>query len=85
MKRRKAKKVYSEGQLVTVQGTSCVFMSLGLIGNNELNSFNGFDISTGCVVKRCDGKVRLATKKERKRYWLAMKFFLADKIKNNRL
>lgn len=85
MKRRKSKKVYTEGQLITVQGTSCVFMSLGLIGNNELNSFNGFDISTGRVVKRCDGKVRLATKKESKRYWLAMKFFLADKIKNNRL
>ena len=55
MKRRKSKKIFVPGTLITVRGTNCVFMSLGMKHSCELESFNGFDISTGHPVRRCDG------------------------------
>ena len=80
MKRRKSKKLFKPGTLVTIQGTSCVFMSLGLKSACELDSFNGFDISNMKPVTRCDGKARLATKKECERYWMAMKKMVKNRI-----
>ena len=73
MNRRKSKKLYAPGTLVTIKGTTCVFMSLGLKGKGELESFNGINIITGEPVTRCDGQARLATKKEQRWYWLSIK------------
>lgn len=73
MKRRKAKKMYKAGTLITVRGTSCIFMSLGFKGKNELDSFNGINIATGELIRRCDGIVRLATKREKAKYWEILK------------
>ena len=69
MKRRINKIVYVPGTLVTIKGTKCVFMSLGLRGNGFLDSFNGINLLTGNPVSRCDGQARLATKKEQRLYW----------------
>ena len=69
MKRRINKIVYTPGTLVTIKGTKCVFMSLGLRGNGFLDSFNGINLLTGNPVSRCDGQARLATKKEQRLYW----------------
>ena len=69
MNRRKNKKLYAPGTLVTIKGKHCVFMSLGLRNKNSLDSFNGIDILTGKPVARCDGQARLATKKEQRLYW----------------
>ena len=80
MKRRKTKKKFAPGTLVAVHGTNCVFMSLGMKSACELESFNGFDISTGQPVRRCDGKVRLATKKECTRYWDALREIINGKV-----
>lgn len=79
MKRRRSKKTFAPGTLITVQGTSCVFMSLGMMSASELNSFNGFDMATGQPVTRCDGRVRLATRKECDRYWECLKDLLAKR------
>lgn len=73
MKRRKSKKMYAPGTLVAIQGTSCVFMSLGIRNENQLDSFNGIDLSTGKAVRRCDGIARPATRKESEKYWTCIK------------
>ena len=78
MKRRKAKKLCKCGTLLTIEGTGCVFMSLGLIGKNEINSFNGINIHTRELISRCDGKARVATKKECAIYWHVMKQYLSS-------
>lgn len=81
MKRRKSKKKFAPGTLITVQGTSCVFMSLGVKSPCELDSFNGFDLSTGNPVVVYSGRVRLATKKEVVKYWSILKKFAKEKVK----
>ena len=74
MNYRKAKKICRPGALLTVEGTSNVFMSLGLIpGTRQVDSFNGFDIKAGVPVRRSDGKCRPATKKETDAYWRCMR------------
>lgn len=74
MNYRKAKKICHPGALLTVEGTSNVFMSLGLIpGTRQVDSFNGFDIKAGVPVRRSDGKCRPATKKETDAYWQCMR------------
>ena len=77
MKRRKAKKLCKCGTLLTIEGTSCVFMSLGLIDKNRIDSFNGIDIRKREFISRCDGKARVATKKECEMYWHIMKHNLS--------
>ena len=81
MKRRISKKKFSPGTLITVQGTNCVFMSLGMKSSCELDSFNGFDLNTGNPVVVCNGRARLATKKEMVKYWDVLKKFAKEKIK----
>ena len=77
MKIRKAKKLCKCGTLLTIEGTSCVFMSLGLIDKNRIDSFNGIDIRKREFISRCDGKARVATKKECAMYWSIMKRHLS--------
>lgn len=79
MKKRKSKKIYKAGTLITVQGTHCVFMVIGLKGKCELDSFNGINIVTGKPVVRCDGLARLATKKEQRMYWASIKRLIQSK------
>lgn len=74
MKRRKSKKLFKPGTLVTIQGTHCVFMSLGLKGNNELESINGINLETKRVVKECNGKARPSTKREAALYWDILRY-----------
>lgn len=76
---REAKKAYRPGTLITVEGTHCVFMSLGLKKNFKLDSFNGMDILTGEPVRRCDGTARPATKKESLLYWIHLRNFIKGK------
>jgi hypothetical protein len=66
---RKAKKLYKAGTLFKVEGTHVVGMSLGYRSYNEIESFNLIDVVTGEPVARCDGKCRLATKREQDWYW----------------
>lgn len=79
MGKRKSKKQFKPGTLITVQGTRCVFMSLGLKGDNTIESMNGIDIITGKPVSRCDGKARLATKREQMWYWIALRHIIEKK------
>ena len=79
MKKRINKIVYAPGTLVTIKGTKCVFMSLGLRGNGFLDSFNGINLLTGNPVSRCDGQARLATKKEQKMYWMYIRTLVHKK------
>lgn len=79
MNRRRSKKIYKPGTLITVQGTYCVFMVIGLKGKNELDSFNGINVVTGKPVIRCDGRARLATKKEQRLYWTFIKALIHEK------
>jgi hypothetical protein len=72
MNNREAKKLMQHGTLFTVEGTSVVGMSLGYKGKGEIDSFNLIDVVEGIAVKRCDGKCRLATKRERMMYWAAL-------------
>ena len=81
MKRRNSKKKFAPGTLITVQVTSCVFMSLGMKSSCELDSFNGFDLNTGNPVVVCNGRARLATKKEMVKYWDVLKKFAKEKVK----
>ena len=81
MKRRTSKKKFAPGTLITVQGTTWVFMSLGMKSPCELDSFNGFDLNTGNPVAVCNGRARLATKKERVKYWNVLKKFAKEKVK----
>ena len=76
MNNRKAKRIMTPGKLVTVKGTSCVFMSLGKKKGYEIESFNGFDLKTGVPVTRCDGVVRPATKLETIKYWDTIRLFV---------
>lgn len=69
MNKRKIKKTYAPGTLVTIVGTHYVFMSLGYDVNGGLRSFNGFNIITEKPVHNVSGKARLATKGERYHYW----------------
>ena len=71
-------KLFEPGTLITIRGTSCVFMSVGVKTNNEIDTFNGFDILTGEPVTRCDGQARLATKKECTLYWSALRRKLSN-------
>ena len=82
MKRRKAKKLCKCGTLLTIEGTSCVFMSLGLVGKNTIDSFNGVDICKGELISRCDGKARVATRKECAMYWTVMRHHIAVMKRN---
>ena len=83
MKKRNSKKMFSPGTLITVQGTNCVFMSLGMKSSCELDSFNGFDLRTGNPVAVCNGMARLSTKKERVKYWGILKEFAKEKKNDN--
>ena len=80
MKRRKSKKKFIPGTLVTVIGTSYVFTSLGMKSEKELYTINGFDIKTGVPVTVCSGEARLATKKECVRYWKCIKDFSVKRL-----
>lgn len=82
MKRRKAKKMCECGTLIKVEGTDCVFMSLGFVRNGCIDSFNGIDIRKRELISRCSGKGRLATKKESLIYWSVMKEYLAGMCKD---
>ncbi len=73
MNTRKAKKLYKAGTLFKVEGTHVVGMSLGYRSYNEIESFNLIDVVTGEPVARCDGKCRLATKREQDWYWAALR------------
>lgn len=76
MNNRKAKKMCRPGALITVKGTTHVFMSLGLIPKtHQVDSFNGFDIKTGVPMRRSDGKCRPATKRETDAYWQCIRTF----------
>lgn len=81
MNMRKAKKMYKSGTLIAVEGTGCVFMSLGLYGDGSIDSFNGVNIRTKELVSRCSGKGRSATKKECNAYWSVIKDHVAGKLK----
>lgn len=76
---RKAKKLYKAGTLFKVEGTNVVGMSLGCNRKNEIDSFNLIDILTGESVKRCDGKCRLATKKEQRLYFASLRAIILEK------
>lgn len=78
MKRRKVKKLCKCGTLLAIEGTGCVFMSLGLKGKNEIDSFNGVNIRTMELISICDGVARVATKKECDAYWSIMKRHIAN-------
>lgn len=80
MNKRKAKKLMQHGTLFRVEGTSVVGMSLGYKDKGEIDSFNLIDVVKGVGVKRCDGKCRLATKKERMMYWAALTHIAILKI-----
>ena len=56
-------------------------MSLGMKSQCELDSFNGFDLNTGNPVAVCNGRARLATKKESDKYWDVLKKFAKEKVK----
>ena len=75
MKKSALKKIKRKGTLITIKGTNCVFMSLGVFGN-RVESFNGFNLKTMEPVRRCDGKARLATKAEQARYWTCLITYL---------
>ena len=80
MKKRKAKKIFRPGTLFRVVGSKVVGMSLGYRKPNEIESFNLIDVVAGTPVKRCDGKCRLATKKERMMYWAALTYISQKKV-----
>lgn len=68
--KKEIEKITTCGTLVTIVGTTCVFMSLGRDSKpNQLRTLNGIDIKTRTPVTRCDGICRLATKNEVKAYW----------------
>lgn len=70
---RKVKKLFKPGTLFTVIGSNRVVgMSLGYKSPNEIRSFNLIDIVKGETVSRCNGKCRLATKREQAWYWMAL-------------
>ena len=73
MNTKKAKKLFKPGTLFTVVGSNRVVgMSLGYKKPNEINSFNLINIVTGEFIGSCDGKCRLATKREQAWYWAAL-------------
>lgn len=80
MKRRKAKKMFKCGTLIAIEGTGCVFMSLGFVDNGFIDSFNGVDICKRELVSSCSGTGRLATKKECAIYWSVIKAYIAGDI-----
>ena len=75
MNNRQRSKLKNHGTLITIKGTSCVFMVKGMKDRNTIDSFNGFYIKTGMVVKSCDGICRLATKREQSAYWSCLRKF----------
>ena len=79
MNNRKAKKMMQCGTIFRVEGSTVVGMSLGYKGKGEIDSFNLIDIVKNVTVKHCDGKCRLATRKERAMYWLALKHIIETK------
>ena len=79
MKRRTIKKLCAPGSLITVKGTQCVFMSLGMETGTKIGSFNGINLSTGDFINRCDGTVRPSTASEKKKYWECMKVNLGNR------
>ena len=79
MNKRKAKKLFQHGTLFTVVGTHVVGMSMGYKDVNQIDSFNLIDIVKGEAVKRCDGRCRLATKREQAWYWIALRHIIDKK------
>lgn len=75
MKNRNYKRIYRPGTLMRIQGSNCVFMSLGLNprNNKQIFSFYGIDIVERKAVTRADGRARPANKWEQNTYWAVMK------------
>ena len=74
---RKLKKIARPGSVYVIIGTHTAFMSLGGFKRTQ-NGFepiaiNGIYLKHRKLVLRCDGRVRLATKKEEAAYWNIMK------------
>lgn len=83
MKKRNYKRIYRPGTLFRVQGSDCVFMSLGLNprNNRQIFSFNGIDIVKRKAVTRADGRAVPARKWEEQTYWQVMKEIISEKDK----
>lgn len=83
MKKRNYKRIYRPGTLFRVQGSDCVFMSLGLNPRNgsQIFSFNGIDIVKRKAVIRADGRAVPAKKWEEQTYWQVMKEIISEKDK----
>ena len=75
MKKRNYKRIFRPGTLMRIQGSNCVFMSLGLNpkNNRQIFSFNGMDIVERKPVTRTDGRARPANKWEQNTYWAVLK------------
>lgn len=77
MNLRKLKKIARPGNVYVIIGTHTAFMSLGGFKRTkngfEPISINGIDLKNKQLVYRCNGRVRLATKKEAAAYWSIMK------------
>ena len=82
MNNKQRSKLKKAGTLITIKGTSCVFMVIGMKDKNTVDSFNGFDIKTGIAVQKCDGVCRLATKREQSAYWSCLRKFIEFRYKN---
>lgn len=77
MNLRKLKKIARPGNIYVIIGAHTAFMSLGGFKRTrnglEPIAINGIDLKHRNIVPRCDGRVRLATKKEVAAYWNIMK------------
>lgn len=77
MNLRKLKKIARPGNVYVIIGAHTAFMSLGGFKRTknglEPIAINGIDLKYRKHVSRCDGRVRLATKKEAAAYWNIMK------------
>lgn len=74
---RKLKKIARPGNVYVIIGAHTAFMSLGGFKRTQNGlepiGINGIDLKNRKHVSRCDGRVRLATKKEAAVYWNIMK------------
>ena len=74
---RKLKKIARPGNVYVIIGKHTAFMSLGGFKRTQNGlepiAINGIDLKHRKHVSRCDGRVRLATKKEAAAYWNIMK------------
>lgn len=80
MNNRKLSKIRKPGTVFLIKGTNVLFMSLGMKSKNQIDSFNGFDITTGQPVKRCDGQAVPAPKWMQARYWKALKVYAGSDV-----